>query len=101
MPVFTKHIQSTQVAENSSLVLECQVTGVPRPTVSWFKNNESVEGMGGVVVMDGDEDGITCLKIDRLQRDHSGHYACRAKNDAGEASSTALIKVIRKFRFTV
>ncbi|KAL0858616.1 hypothetical protein ABMA27_012449 [Loxostege sticticalis] len=54
-------------------VLECRAAGNPVPTVTWHKLNDSNTRLG-----EGPQ-----LQLSRLERTHSGRYACTVDNGVG------------------
>ncbi|KAM9207753.1 hemicentin-2 [Dugong dugon] len=79
----------SQVA-GSSLVLTCDVTGVPAPTVTWLKDRMPVESSvaQGIVSRGGR------LQLSSLQPAQGGTYTCVAKNAAAEARKDFLVAVL-------
>ncbi|KAM9642204.1 hemicentin-2 [Trichechus inunguis] len=79
----------SQVA-GSPLVLTCDVTGVPAPTVTWLKDRMPVESSvaQGIVSRGGR------LQLSRLQPAQGGTYTCVAKNAAAEARKDFLVAVL-------
>lgn len=41
-PVFTKPLKDMNAHDGDRVTLECEVTGTPRPQISWFKGNKEV-----------------------------------------------------------
>ncbi|XP_050312009.1 neurotrimin-like isoform X2 [Anthonomus grandis grandis] len=56
---------------DDSATLTCEVTGYPRPTVSWYKDNDKLA--------DGES-----LTIQRVKPKHAGAYRCFADNKIGK-----------------
>ncbi|XP_049752935.1 hemicentin-2 isoform X2 [Elephas maximus indicus] len=79
----------SQVA-GSPLVLTCDVTGVPAPTVTWLKDRMPVESsvVQGVVSRGGR------LQLSRLQPAQGGTYTCVAENAEAEARKDFLVAVL-------
>ncbi|XP_076984267.1 hemicentin-2 [Tamandua tetradactyla] len=79
----------SQVA-GSPLVLNCDVTGVPPPMVSWLKDRMPVESnvAQGVVSRGGR------LQLSRLQPAQEGTYTCVAKNAEAEARKDFVVTVL-------
>ncbi|XP_007942419.2 hemicentin-2 [Orycteropus afer afer] len=79
----------SQVAGNP-LVLTCDVTGVPAPTVTWLKDRMPVESnvAQGVVTRGGR------LQLSRLQPAQGGTYTCVAENPEAEARKDFLVTVL-------
>jgi len=99
-PEFSRPLRSADVPEGSALSLECHVSGVPDPTVSWYKDERSLEGCPDYVITKIDT--LCTLKVRRLGKEHSGEYVCKAANSGGDSSTAARVQVlsIRKPQFT-
>ncbi|VDO03814.1 unnamed protein product [Rodentolepis nana] len=82
-----------RTAEEGDIVLiECQPPrGNPPPTTEWLLNNAQLPPGWGSISPEGD------LHIREAKPQHTGTYACRAKNVAGERiSPSAILHVKRK-----
>ncbi|KAF4016760.1 hypothetical protein G4228_008189 [Cervus hanglu yarkandensis] len=80
----------SQVA-GSPLVLSCDVTGVPAPTVTWLKDRMPVAESSvahGVVSRGGR------LQLSHLQPDQAGTYTCVAENAQAEARKDFVVAVL-------
>lgn len=93
-PDFTKNLKSVDVLESSPLSMECHVTGIPSPTISWYRDDQSIDSSPEFIITK--INGTCCLKIRQAARHHSARYTCRANNPGGEAASSARITVVRK-----
>lgn len=104
---------------SSSVILSCPSEGVPAPTITWYKDEQTLsQGSGkkkkkksdipracklllfsgvryflplspGIVI--SPEDGT--LHIDRITGEDQGLYTCQATNERGSAESSAYIWV--------
>lgn len=84
------------VAEYSSrLEVPCNVSGVPEPLVTWFRNAEAIDLSHSTYKKRSDN----TLVIEKVGLDDSGVFQCLASNEAGEKSSYAWIKVKSKSTF--
>ncbi|XP_060056373.1 hemicentin-2 isoform X2 [Erinaceus europaeus] len=90
-PVFENPKTETlsQLAGNP-LVLTCDVTGVPAPTVTWLKDRMPVESTLalGVVSRGGR------LMLSRLQPSQAGTYTCVAENTQAEARKNFVVTML-------
>ncbi|XP_056361302.1 LOW QUALITY PROTEIN: hemicentin-2 [Oenanthe melanoleuca] len=69
------------VMVNTSTVLSCEATGVPRPEVTWQKDGVSItEGSGLKVLPNGQ------LRLLRAAPEDAGTYLCMARNPSGTAA---------------
>ncbi|XP_056668537.1 hemicentin-2 isoform X2 [Monodelphis domestica] len=80
-----------------SLELPCQATGSPTPIIQWLRNGRPAEEFAGVEVS---TDGAM-LRIDHVQPDHNGLFACQATNEAGTAGAEVEVLVHEQPSVTV
>uniref|UniRef100_A0A915KF49 Uncharacterized protein n=1 Tax=Romanomermis culicivorax TaxID=13658 RepID=A0A915KF49_ROMCU len=68
--------------ENVSITLECKATGIPEPTIAWFKEpkNEPIVSDNKYAI--STENSLT---VRNLKKFDDGFYRCVASNDAGVA----------------
>ncbi|KAM4860797.1 immunoglobulin-like and fibronectin type III domain-containing protein 1 [Thomomys bottae] len=71
--------------------MTCAVRGSPRPHVTWFKNDQSLEGSPALYSMD--MLGVCSLVIPSVSPEDSGRYKAVAENPLGQAVSTATLIV--------
>ncbi|XP_051807178.1 hemicentin-1 [Acanthochromis polyacanthus] len=81
--------QVLTVPVGAQVVLECQVSGHPLPSISWVKRGHSKQ-TGGKIIM-GLRNGT--LHIQSARSYDEGTYVCEASNRLGKAHSTALLRV--------
>ncbi|XP_063224987.1 protein sidekick isoform X2 [Bacillus rossius redtenbacheri] len=90
-PSFNTNLRIETLGEyRSTLSLPCEVVGVPKPNIVWFRNTERVEAIPGnrfSVAEDGS------LEIKSLRMEDSGMFQCLAANEAGEGSIYTWLKV--------
>ncbi|XP_051910449.1 vascular endothelial growth factor receptor 1 isoform X3 [Hippocampus zosterae] len=87
--VLLNNLTDWTVNVSSSVTLRCPTKGVPRPTVTWYKNKRLLLAGSGIV-LSPEEDS---LHIDRITMEDQGLYTCRASNQKGSAESSAYIWV--------
>ncbi|XP_068513036.1 hemicentin-2 isoform X2 [Anas acuta] len=68
------------VKVNASTVLSCEVSGVPRPEVTWQKDGASIPGGPGLKVLPSGQ-----LHLLRASLADAGSYLCVARNPSGTA----------------
>lgn len=74
------------------LVIECKVSGNPRPTIIWHKNDEPIqfdEGIQQIELIDG----FCKLIINKPTPLDNAEYSCTATNKHGEQTITELVEV--------
>uniref|UniRef100_A0A8C5ZDW9 Immunoglobulin-like and fibronectin type III domain-containing protein 1 n=1 Tax=Marmota marmota marmota TaxID=9994 RepID=A0A8C5ZDW9_MARMA len=74
--------------------MTCAVQGSPRPHVTWFKNDQSLEGHP--TAYSTDMLGVCSLVIPSVSPKDSGKYKAVAENPLGQAVSTATLIVTGK-----
>ncbi|MEE6482109.1 hypothetical protein FKM82_013151 [Ascaphus truei] len=90
---FQNDCQNATSVSNTSLV--CQVTGHPRPTVTWKRGTELVEHDGQKYILSVDGRELSILQVDKSDE---GEYTCNAINRLGQESNTLLLRVIEPER---
>ena len=92
-PAFTRQLRAVDAPEGTSVMLECHVTGVPPPAVSWKRNGDVIDVTSADYAL-SQISGTCCLKIKRAAPQHAGQYTCSATNPAGTATTSASVNVI-------
>jgi hypothetical protein len=75
------------------------VIGEPRPLVKWLRNKQPIDTSDVVnrIQLEYDSETVNyCLTIIDCQLDDTGTYSCQANNEAGKATCTANLVVVRK-----
>ena len=62
----------------------CTFSGVPPPTVTWYKNGELIKNDGRITIRE--ERGTTWLVVTNTEPSDSGLYQCVGQNEAGQSS---------------
>ncbi|KAK0160324.1 hypothetical protein PV328_007750 [Microctonus aethiopoides] len=90
-PTFINELKrETHGDYGSTVIILCNVIGVPTPIISWYHNAISVNDLIGIRY-EIDEEGSLIIK--KLTMENAGMYQCLASNDAGEASSYTWLRV--------
>ena len=76
--------------------LPCTASGIPAPTVQWFKDGREISGIGYQVLSNG------TLRITSVGVNDSGVYECVVSNKAGTTETNVTVDVqckLVKFRY--
>lgn len=98
---------SININAGQNLTVSCATYGVPRPVVTWFKDNISLTEISDAdiwtsaadgddrVHVSADEDGVSQLVVRdlKLQGD-LGQYCCRAESSSGVHSDCVTVRVL-------
>jgi hemicentin len=78
--------QDMQVLINEQAQLSVKLSGVPKPTIQWLKNNQPFE-IDQERMKLVEQDDVYSLIIDRTQMDDKAAYTLKATNKAGDVES--------------
>nr|XP_015214367.1 PREDICTED: muscle M-line assembly protein unc-89-like [Lepisosteus oculatus] len=92
-PRFINPIFDMETPENTDAVFECSVTGMPAPTVAWFKDSVRIP-QGDRKYIFSSENNSHYLKIKNVCCYDSGIYSCQAVNQVGETICRASLVVL-------
>ncbi|XP_042759061.1 myosin light chain kinase, smooth muscle isoform X3 [Panthera leo] len=92
-PKFESKPQSQEVSEDQIVKFRCEVSGTPKPEVTWFLEGAPVRRREGIVEV-YEEGGCHHLCLLRARARDSGNYSCTASNVQGQVSCgwTLLVK---------
>lgn len=96
IPVIHAGIAVVTVDEGGTAVLDCNATGNPTPTVSWFHSSLSVPVPGDMRIRQANNDSLIMTNVGV---DDEGLYVCEATNIAG--SETATLELVVNGKWTV
>ncbi|XP_068459615.1 obscurin isoform X1 [Clinocottus analis] len=97
-PDFDAILANCTAELGQTVKLACKVTGVPKPSVTWYKDGRLVEADPHHIIIE-DPDGSCTLILDNMTADDSGQYMCFATSSAGNASTLGKITVQMPPRF--
>ncbi|CAG9783717.1 unnamed protein product [Diatraea saccharalis] len=103
-PVFLSNLKAETFGEfGSNTVLECNVQGIPLPSITWYKDARKIASVGAEAANNDndvyDGEGRYRVEVDRslvinnLRMEDMGIYQCIANNDAGESSIYTWLKI--------
>ncbi|XP_063792751.1 hemicentin-2 [Pseudophryne corroboree] len=72
---------NASVTVNQPIILECQSSAIPPPTITWLKDGHPLPKRTGIRVAENGR----YLQIDQAQLRDAGRYTCEASNDAGRS----------------
>lgn len=76
----------------STLKIPVKVSGLPKPSVTWSKDEKPVRSQGRLTLDIGDK--ATTLTLKKVTREDDGLYSVLAENEAGQATAKFDIEVI-------
>ncbi|XP_044271077.1 protein sidekick isoform X2 [Tribolium madens] len=89
-PRFVSATRAETLGEyGTPISLPCDVVGIPKPNVTWYKNSEEIDLTDKRYVLEEDNS----LRIKKLLINDSGMFQCFAKSEAGESSISTWLKV--------
>nr|XP_034982660.1 striated muscle preferentially expressed protein kinase isoform X3 [Zootoca vivipara] len=89
-PVFLQELTDMTVSIGHSILLKVVVAGSPQPHLSWYKEKAPI---ASTKEQDGQEEEYGSLRICSSKAADAGVYKCIAKNEHGEAVSSATVTV--------
>lgn len=87
---------TTKVSLGEPIRLQCVFTGIPRPTIHWYKDNERLEldeGDGRLVF----HENKTLLDIKYVKSEDEGDFRCEASSRLGTANRATKLKIMSNF----
>lgn len=73
------------VEDGGEVILPCDARGGPKPSVTWTKDGKILQS----------SDTNTTLQIANIELKDQGVYVCTARNPAGSAAHSVLVRVVR------
>ncbi|XP_052004044.1 titin-like [Xyrauchen texanus] len=98
-PRFINPIYDIESPENTNVMFECSLMGIPSPIVSWHKGNMKIPMDKKKYIHSSDGDNHF-LKILKANTHDSGIYTCRAINVVGETLCRASLMVMNPQSFS-
>ena len=87
-PVILNSDTSDNTFVGDELFVQCQVGGIPDPTVTWSKDgSDLVDNSPSLrIITVGTNQDISRVEVDSARQTDAGMYTCTATNAAGSAS---------------
>lgn len=79
----------------TTVVIACNVKGVPKPTVNWSKDGQSISSHDGVTFA---SNGTLIIRVSKAE--DRGNYTCTASSRSGIDSATSPVTVSSKGYFS-
>uniref|UniRef100_A0A8C9ZGL2 Ig-like domain-containing protein n=1 Tax=Sander lucioperca TaxID=283035 RepID=A0A8C9ZGL2_SANLU len=90
-PTFSQRLQSAAVAQGSQVKLDVRVSGIPAPTVKFFREGAEIQSSADFRILQDGE--MYSLLIAEAFPEDSGNYSVTASNSSGRATSTCELLV--------
>ncbi|XP_051478999.1 striated muscle preferentially expressed protein kinase isoform X2 [Apus apus] len=91
MPDFLKPLHNLDVVESKEAVLECQVAGMPYPSITWFHNGSRIDSTDDRKMMQYKD--VHRLVFTAVTHAHAGVYKSVIANKVGKATCYAHLYV--------
>ena len=101
-PKFVRKPQLRQEDDGNRLIFECELSGHPKPDVSWFRQDEKISEDDRTVIKTTETQVGTfmvVLELDDVVESDAGLYKIKAKNSHGEVAASINLNFSRKFIF--
>ncbi|XP_044748223.1 vascular endothelial growth factor receptor 1-like isoform X2 [Coccinella septempunctata] len=85
---------TVEINFGARLELVCEFVGLPKPTITWFKNNELFQASESRMIVDDDNERI--IFTNTIPQDE-GTYKCEGRNYLGAESKEMLLSFKNKF----
>ncbi|TNN70301.1 Striated muscle preferentially expressed protein kinase [Liparis tanakae] len=85
-PVFSRKLRKAAVGTSCDIRLRVSVTGYPKPSLTWYHNDEPL------LPSEGQDSGGLWIRDCRMS--DAGLYTCVATNELGEASCSAVLAIM-------
>ena len=96
-PAITRPLASQHVRDGTPAILECSISGNPKPLITWFHECSVVEQSDDFMQF-YDEERLCSLVIKETYPEDTGRYTVVAKNSHGTVTCSADLVVIGRWR---
>lgn len=87
-PVVKKPLQDTKVGIKQSVTLSCIISGVPKPSLRWFKDKVEFTPKSSSF-----ESGCAQITLHNTAEDSAGIYTCSASNSSGTCTTSCQLLI--------
>ncbi|KRF80272.1 uncharacterized protein Dvir_GJ20095, isoform D [Drosophila virilis] len=91
-PIFTRNIRDAYHSQENRLVLECKVSGSPKPHISWQRDNTLLPLETAKYEYAEHSDGIKQLSITSFGSEDTGLYTCYAESENGQMKISKFVQ---------
>lgn len=99
-PSFTQKPQLRQEDDGNRLIFECELIGLPKPDIEWYRSDQLLTDDGRTVFKIqpiGDNKYTVILDLDDVVETDAGLYKVKARNKMGEVAASINLNFSRKF----
>ncbi|XP_023961842.2 hemicentin-2 isoform X1 [Chrysemys picta bellii] len=72
--------RNVSILAGQPLALDCDVSGIPAPTVTWYKDGQLLTESGSLRFLSGAQS----IRVHKVRKEDAGSYTCKAVNRVGE-----------------
>nr|XP_032653549.1 hemicentin-2 isoform X2 [Chelonoidis abingdonii] len=72
--------RNVSILAGQPLTLDCDVFGIPAPTVTWYKDGQLLRESGSLRFLSGAQS----IRVYKVRKEDTGSYTCKAVNRVGE-----------------
>lgn len=94
-PKIEQQLKDVTIEEGKSASLTLKASGLPEPTVKWFKDGNEVSADARIKIKK--EAGSYSMSVDKCTAKDQGTYEAKILNSLGEASAKCTVTVDCKF----
>lgn len=94
LPKITNKLDNITVNEGELAKFTLKITGKPKPSVKWFKDDVEIELNDTVELIETEENEVTLLIKSCKSTENSGNYSAKIFNDFGEVISNKAVLTI-------
>ena len=92
-PVFVQKLDKIDAVENCEAEICVEVSGNPKPAITWFKNSDEIDLKKNNKYEDKIKDNFYSLCIKSIAANDAGTYQCVITNSVGKSSSLGKLTI--------